>query len=323
MGSTACVSFVICLSTVSSVVWIKLYKHFTYRLATYQVLSSMMFSVGIILQLIFTKYKKGTFARYMCEFVGFSIEYFMWVKLLFTICLILHFFFLAVFLKNLMKLELLYVFVSILTPIFFVWIPFIHHSYGMAGAWCWIRDWKDDCARKDYREGIIEQFLLWYGPLFLSLTVSIMVVVFILFVLVRRAYSTSKISTEAGPLLYTTVQSKIRHNRKALKQLLPLLAYPVIFYMLALLPLVNRIYDAISPNANYFLALGHCLSIGAWGFFSSWALLIHILLQKKMANKNIVYFDVKSSASTIQTGGFDDKLGLESSVKNEPITAPN
>ena len=68
-------------------------------------------------------------------------------------------------------------------------VPFIHNSYGVAGAWCWIRDWKDDCATQKYIEGIIEQFVLMYIPLFASMTVTVVAVFIIIIVLVRQAYA--------------------------------------------------------------------------------------------------------------------------------------
>ena len=246
-------------------------------------MSSMLYSMCTIIQPLLTSEREGTKNdHFVCIVGGFLIEYFMWVKLLFTVFLIVHFFFLGVFYLNLVKLERLYVLVSVLFPFLFVWIPFINHNYGVASVWCWIRDWKDDCAKRKYVEGIVEQFALWYGPVSLTLTASIIIVILIFFIIARRAYSKSTVNSETVFLLQQSAgEASTNHNRKALNQMLPLLAYPVIFYILVLVPLVSRIYDAISPIVNYPLALTHSLSISAWGFFSSWALLIHILLRKK------------------------------------------
>ena len=157
---------------------------------------------------------------------------------------------------------------------------FIHNSYGFAGVWCWIRNWKDDCATQKYLEGIIEQFVLWYGPLFISLTLSVVAVFIILIVLAQRAYANKNPENKG---LYERNQ-----NKKAIKELLPLLAYPVIFYVLWLFPLINRIYNATSPNANFGLAIVHTSSEFLWGFFSSCALIIHILVMRKLKKKKRV-----------------------------------
>ena len=160
-------------------------------------------------------------------------------------------------------------------PLLFSWIPFIHNSYGVAGAWCWIRDWKDDCATQKYLEGIVEQFVLWYGPLFISLTLSVVAVFIILVVLAWRSYTHR---TQEHKFL---VENHERNqNKKAIKELLPLLAYPVIYYLLALFPIINRVYSAISSNASFELALTQSITEPFWGFFSSWALIIHIFVMR-------------------------------------------
>ena len=74
-------------------------------------------------------------------------------------------------------------------------------------------------------------------------------------------------------------------NKKAIKELLPLLAYPVLFYILALFPLINRVYSAISYNASFGWALAHSFTESSWGFFSSWALIIHIIVMRQLKKK--------------------------------------
>ncbi len=320
LSSTATVSFVMCVVTISLVLYLRLHKHFTYRLASYQVLSGMFVSLTMIIQIVAIKHRYWKSSS-ICPLFGFALEYFMWVKLLFTVCLVFHFFVLAMYLKNLYKLEMVYVLTSILLPLLFVWIPFINRRYGDAGAWCWIVDWKNNCATRNDHYGIIEQFLLWYGPLFISLTVSIIMASFTFVVLKRRAYSRKNImeQSETGPLLYSTIQGETRHNQAALKQLLPLLAYPIIFNVLAIIPLINRIYDAFASDVSYILALAHSISIGSWGFFSSWALLIHIFIKRKQKHSSATgHIGHYSNPSTFQTDIYEDGTingELNSSVK--------
>ena len=158
-------------------------------------------------------------------------------------------------------------------PLLYSWIPFIHSSYGVAGAWCRIRSWKDDCATQTYLEGIIEQFVLWYEPLFISLTVSVIAVFIILIVLAQRAYAHKNLENER------LIENHERNqNKKAIKELLSL---PVIFYILALFSLINRVYSAISSNASFELAFVHSITTSLWGLCSSWALIIHILVTRQ------------------------------------------
>ena len=283
-SGTGLLTFSMCLIAVSIVLCLRLYKHFTYRLAMYQILSSLCLSAVEVSFITLRNYNDDTYQQKVCKTTAFLLEYFLWIKLLFTLCLVFHLFSLAVCLKNFQKLEIGYVLFSILFPLLYSWIPFIHNSFDLAGAWCWIKDWKDDCANDKYLEGIIEQFVLWYGPLFVSLTLSVVAVFIILIVLAQRAYVNKK-----NPENECLIENQERNqNKKAIKELLPLLAYPVLFYILALFPLINRVYSAKSPTANVNLAMAHSITESSWGFFSSWALVIHILVMRKLKKKKHV-----------------------------------
>ena len=287
---TGMLSLAMCLIAVFLVFCLRLHKYFTYRLAMYQILSSLCLSVVQVLGLTLLNYDENVNQQIACKTTAFFLEYFFGIKLLFTLCLIYHLFCLAVCLKNFQKREIGYVLFSILFPLPLSFIPFIHNSYGVSGAWCSIRSWKGDCATQKYLEGIIKQFLLWYGPLFISLTLSVIAVFIILIVLAQRTYAHKNQENEC------LIENQERNqNKKAIKELLPLLAYPVIFYILALFPLINRIYSAISPNANFGWFLGHALCQASWGFFSSWALIIHILVMRQLKKKK--YVEIKEHLS--------------------------
>ena len=296
-SGTGLISFILCLIAVSLVFYMRLYKNFTYRLAMYQILSSLCVTVVEVGHITLLNYDNHIYYHIACKSVSFLMEYAMWIKLLFTLCLVFHLFCLAVCLKNFKKLEIGYVLFSILFPLLFSWIPFIHNSYGVAGAWCWIRDWKDDCANEKYLEGIIEQFVLWYVPVFISLTLSVVAVFIILIVLAQRAYANKNPENE-----YLIENHERNQNKKVIKELLPLLAYPVIFYVLVLFPLVDRIHSAISPNASFELALVHSITTSLWGFFSSWALIIHILVMRQLKKKHRVQFKEQPITSVANIG---------------------
>ena len=61
-----------------------------------------------------------------------------------------------------------------------------------------------------------------------------------------------------------------------MKGLLPLLAYPVIFFVLALFPLINRLYGAISPHDSFGLMMAHAITEALWGSCSALVLIGHI-----------------------------------------------
>ena len=106
---------------------------------------------------------------------------------------------------------------SLFVPLPIACVPFITHTYGLAGAWCWIKATDADCSKLE--AGVTEQFTLWYGPLFVLSILEIIIV--ITCNLCKRAWSYDR--ENCDPLLP-------RQNRRAvLKEVLPLIACPIIF----------------------------------------------------------------------------------------------
>ena len=271
-GCNATISFATCLVAISLVICFRLYKIFTYRLAMYQVLAGMMFSFSAMFSFVSINYNRSQLASVIvCKMQAFVTTYFLWVKLLFSMNLMFHLLCLSVFMKNFKKLEMFYVLFSTLFPLVFTWIPFLHDNYDIAGAWCWIRDWKDDCASKHYLEGIIEQFALWYGPLVVFLVISIVMALVIFSVLLWRMCR--MFSSESHPLLDSNLQQR---QKKMLRDLIPLLAYPIIFCLITLVPVINRVYNAISHIPSYDLTIVHAFTNFLMGFFSGTVLIIHV-----------------------------------------------
>ncbi len=271
-GCTGIGSVLCCIMAVSIVLFLRLYRRFAYRLAMYQVLGSLFWSIScslVLLQLNYDATSKSS--RISCHVVGFLLEYSMWVKLLFTLWLTFHLFSYVVLLKNMKKLEWLYITSSVFFPLIcVVWIPFIHNNYGIAGAWCFIRIWKGDCATLKYKEGIAETFGLFYGPIVVSLALNALAIVVMVIVMVRRACVSSR--PEWEPLLVEQNYT----NRKILKQLLPLLAYPIIYFTLVLFPVINRLYDAFANQTGFGLIVTQGATISVMGVFAGLALIVHI-----------------------------------------------
>ena len=109
-----------------------------------------------------------------------------------------------------------------------------------------------------------------------------------------------------------------------------MLAYPVIFYLLTLFPIINQVYSAISSNASFELALIQSITEPSWVFFSSWALIIHILVMRQLKKKKTVQFTIDTKAvadigniiSTTYTEGSTNarskySIPAESDIDNE------
>ena len=279
-GVSASVSVLVCVIAIVMVLRLTLYKSFTYRLATYQVLGSLLQSVAMSLHLMLFNYSsEELYYQVTCYFTASFVQFAMWVKLMFTLWLTFHLFVYVVFLKNAKKLECLYLCSSVLVSVIVAAIPFFHDAYGIAGAWCYIRSWEDDCAEEKFTLGIVEQFVLYFGPATLFLALSVAAILVMLAVIVRRMLRNSYME----PRLLASGGAYISRNnyQHALKQLLPLLAYPVIFFTLLLCSLVNRIYMAASMHVDFELIMAQAISQASMGLCAGLALIVHLCFLKK------------------------------------------
>ena len=272
MGSLGLSATVVCSTAALLVFIFKLHKYFVHRLALYQVLAAFFYALALTFELVFiADVDKDKEYRWLCESISFFFLYFSWVKLLFTAWVVVHLFCFTIFYKNLQNLEALFVIISIVTPLLFTWIPFIDQIYGPAGAWCWIENWEDNCVDHISYQGVTEQFTLWYGPAMIcSIVESIAIIVIVLRLLL--CYQPDR--DEEMSLLSR------RRRRKAFKELLPLLAYPILFCVLLTPPLVNRIIGAYSTKLNMDAILASGISVPLQPFFAGLTLLIHVLVLK-------------------------------------------
>ncbi|XP_019852499.1 PREDICTED: uncharacterized protein LOC109582278 isoform X2 [Amphimedon queenslandica] len=163
MGTGGIAAVIICTVALAMALMFKLHHYFVHRLAIYQVLAALFFGFVCVLETIFINYDKNhkVYAP-LCEVTGFLLEYAVWVKLLIMSCLTFHLLCFSVCYTNFNRLEYAYILISIVIPLLFSWIPFIHGVYGPAGAWCWIQNWKKDCADNKLSEGEIEEYALLF-----------------------------------------------------------------------------------------------------------------------------------------------------------------
>ena len=296
MGFLGLSSVIVCFTSVVLVFVFKLYIYFVHRLALYQVLAALSYGIALTLELLFLIFRKDDEKnRWLCETVGFFSLYFAWVKLLFTAWLVVHLFCQAVLHKDPQKdhkcYEVLCLMISIVFPLLFTWIPFVNEDYGPAGAWCWIQSWNNDCIDNLSIAGVTEQFALWYGPaMFLSVVESIAIIVIVFCILfcyqpndVPTGTSKSLLeSSNSSTSLLESSNSSAQKRCKALNELLPLLAYPILFCLLLIPPLFNRIigaaYTGQQPNITAILVSG--IFVPLQPFFAGLTLFIHVLVLK-------------------------------------------
>ena len=247
IGSLGVAAAVVCVLTVMLLLAFKLHNHFAHRLALYQVLAAFCFGVILALQLTTLRNLEKDWKDGQCMALGFFLLYFTWLQLLFTSWVVIHLFCLSVFYKSTQRFEVLFIMFIVAFPLLFIWVPFMgehERAYGTAGAWCWIKNWKNDCIEDKFYQGIGEQFGLWFAPaMILSIVDSIAIVVIFSRLLCCRPNREQE-----------TLVARAKRVR-ALTELLPLLIYPLIFFFLLIPSLIDRLYGAFANTYSIYVLM--------------------------------------------------------------------
>ena len=260
LSSSNTISLIACLVALTLVWHFKLYKRTVYRLALYQVLAALELAAVLIAQIQFLNYDPSHHGT-MCIATAFFFLQSQWTKLLLAVWVTIHLFCFAVFHKNLQKFEFLYVLSSLLLPLAIATVPLATGTYGMVGSWCWIQDVNDDCIAPNGHDGFVQQLVLWTTPSIVILLMMSVAMVVMVIILARR-------SCPCGPK-NDSVTGK-HQNRKALKQLLPLAAYPMLFCVFGALPLANRIFEKLDyDQLQRVFEVGAALSTAVWSLSPS------------------------------------------------------
>ena len=144
------------------------------------------------------------------------------------------------------KYELIGVIFVALFPITFNWIPFVDDMYGLSGMWCWIKLTKGNC-HDSYTYGLVLTFLLLYAPLMLIAFFGFITFAMAAFVLCKQKIAQKRKSTQ---LLYN----------KGLQEMVPLIAYPLIFSIICSFSIANRVYYAKYVKPYYPLWIAHAVA---------------------------------------------------------------
>ena len=269
--------------TVSVALYLKVYKHFAHRLAMYLVCSSILTNIVHISQLTLVKPANASnpcephmmFVNMTCNLIGPLRQYFMSVELLFAVCFTFHLFCLAVLQHDFKHLEGIYILVATVSPVFFVFLPYLWNAYGIDVAWCGIKSQNETGAYKDGTY-IGLHFGIWYGPVFVLQIINAVEVIAILIAICYRLYSLKR---EREVLI-----NRVNANKKALKELLPLIVYILIFLILTSLPFVFRFMIIFVKNDILIvcIAIVHVICDGLWGFNCSFAQLNHMYINRKL-----------------------------------------
>ena len=295
LGATAAFCLLSCLSAMLIAYIFRVGRRFTHRISLYLLFSISLTEVTFCLQTAMYNYDSSSTAYVAgCKAIGFLLEFSVWVMLLYMSVLVFHLACLTILIEirstiligvtyrvliltlsepaenterkarhQAVILESCYVLLPILIPLSFVWIPFIHDAYGLAGAWCWIRQKDDNC--NPIIAGVVEQYALWYVPQFVLCTVNTIAILAILVILCKQLY-------------VQKTQDEVYKN--VLRENAPLMIYPVLYQVFNWVSLAQRIHETITNNASYLLWMMHAVIPPLWGLFFAVSYSLYILIER-------------------------------------------
>lgn len=305
-GGLGAVSTLVCTVALVVALLYRFYKNIVQRVVLYQLIAAVAVSLICALDIIFVNYEKNVEVyRPICRMAAYFNTVSLWSKIGFTFWLTLLLFLCLACGKSpkeLDRLEKLFILTSIGLPLLFCWIPFANDLYGIAGAWCWINNWKDECAKEKIVLGTIEQYLLFYAPATLFLLIDLLLLVITVIVQIKRImwFQQGKaeihrydenITDEKTFLIKEPSRDPAKEQKQGLKMVLPLLFYPIVSIVLYVFPFTNRVYGSISDDTKFPLFVLHGITEPLWGSCVGIIVAIHICIMKcskKPKNKSQV-----------------------------------
>ena len=309
-SATNALSVPVCILAAILVVCLKLHRATVYRLALYQVLASLDVATIQLLEIIFVKYQdepwpwREAYARRLCIAMAWLQLYSFWLKILFTTWVTFHLFCFGVFHRNMKKLEVLYVMTSLLVPALVCAIPLVTHTYGFSPVdGCYIPIYEKNNT-VELKVSVAEKFALLDAPAMVILLVASIAMIIMLIKLSYRVCWRMKYEPITG--------GEHDQFREALKQLLPLAAFPIIFFIFIIPVLVYDIfYSFLTPIPNRGLVFTQYIFITFWSLSSGVTLIVHICLAQLPAYCR----EIRKSQNN-KSGTFDPTVGQDSAVSH-------
>ena len=255
------VSIIFLFGVIFIIVLFKKYVLFHQKLILYLAIASLCFSVSTAFNFTSTTAYISIPARNYCIFMGFINQSVIWWQIMAVVCIMINIFIKAVFkIDAQRKLEILYALLIFILPFSFSWIPFIDSDFGPAGVFCWIRDREYDDCNKLFIFGTYLRFFLFYIPLYVVIFVMFILLI-ISFCVIRRRRKRWHNQNDHKNEIQKKIETEIRS----------LIAYPIIYILLSILPLIHRILgtfkDIESSDFYFVLTFIHLLIYRLLGVF--------------------------------------------------------
>ena len=253
--SVSSVASLACIVAITFILVSKGYKKFVQRVILYLMVAALLEAVVSILQVVPVHYIGDVGAvregfEGLCAAAGFLINVAVWMELLVVCCIVLVIILVFKSRNNVVKQkhEVIGLAIVLILPFTLNWIPFLKGMYGLSGGGCWIKPSVNSSCNYDY-VGLIFMFLLSYGPAF-----SVCFFALVSFGAMAFAMCKRVLRQDQG-LLQLSV------HQQGLREVLPLILYPLIYLVLWIALAATRIYDTLrnahDQTQRYSLVLVH------------------------------------------------------------------
>ena len=274
-ASVGTFSLLASMSVISVIVLFKKYNFFIQRLILYLCISAGLNSASIVMRFYQLVPEPQDNWKTVCMMTAFIDQTTLWSLSNAFICLTFNMLITVVFNKSTKRLEMGYICLIFIVPLTFNWIPFLQDSYGESGAWCWIRTENHHSNCTTHVLGMYLKYILWYIPHYFLLAVLLVVYAVVVVNVLRKRNRWSG--------LYST-EPAIRTQQQQMSELvMPIIFYPLGYFALNLVPLINRVYNNIEEPSFTLWVLHAALSPLQGGYIA----LVYVLDKDTMRRLNL------------------------------------
>ena len=217
--------------------------------------------------------------------------------------------------------EVFGIFLVIVIPFTFNWVPFIWRMYGFSGLFCWIKEVSNnDC--NDRRLSAILMFTMSYGPLLLLVFCG-----FLCFLIVTTLICCSLHSLEANEQLENQVKERLKRRfKRARLEVTIILVFPLVYCSLFAIVVANRLYSITHSSSHpvYPLWVAHVIASPGRLLVSPIAFLCHPYVWKTLLRrKHNVDYESSSAAYVVppELDDIDEPLVIRSKMSYESIVS--
>ena len=276
----ATISLVACLVVVILVCGLKKCHVLSQRLILYLAVAAILKSFSWAQVAIHYNDLQGNYLSHsgstsrFCTVAGYFTSVTGWFEAAAVACLSTNLLLNMVLKKSQTWLELVYIILIFILPFTLMSIPVVTGAYGQIGFYCWIRAMTESC--EVFPVGIGLQFLLWYLPLLLALVYLLLLYCRVMWVISKQR---KKWDGNSNP---TRLKSKLR-----IKDVRQLIWYPLVYFLLFLLPLAAQLSLTFSSSPVYSLWFLSAITQPLQGGFAAVAFALDTQTVRRLRRQNL------------------------------------